>query len=181
MKVPGDLLKGIQSQQKPGKRPKVLPLCGCGTKTANEPLTLPLLFRTGKERTLRVQASLPVTHWPRHACTRSEQVSAGNDIRHITEGDFHLSCCARSFSWCGFSWEKSWMFGENCACCRVLLVSYCVVQSCRVCVACSSDFLCSSTVIFFVFFFMIMIREYRACFILHSAWRWAHISKTSLN
>ena len=50
-----------------------------------------------------------------------------------------------------------------------------IVQSCRVCVACSS-----CTVIFFLFFVMIMIREYRACFILHSAWRWAHISKTSL-
>ena len=39
-----------------------------------------------------------------------------------------------------------------------------VVKNCRMCVACSS-----CTVIFFVFFFMIMIREYRACFILHSA------------
>ena len=56
------------------------------------------------------------------------------------------------------------MFCENCACRRVLRVSYCVVQRCRVYVACSS-----CTVIFFVFFFMIMIREYRACFILHSA------------
>ena len=55
------------------------------------------------------------------------------------------------------------MFCENCACRPVLRVSYCVVQSCRVCVACSS-----CTVIFFVFFFMIMIREYHACFILHS-------------
>ena len=56
------------------------------------------------------------------------------------------------------------MFCENCACRRVLRVSYCVVQSCRVCVACSS-----CTVILFVFFCMIMIREYRACFLLHSA------------
>ena len=40
--------------------------------------------------------------------------------------------------------------------------TYCVAQSCRVCVDCNS-----CTVIFFVFF-MIMIREYRACFILHS-------------
>ena len=42
--------------------------------------------------------------------------------------------------------------------------TYCVAQSCRVCVACSS-----CTVIFSIFFFMIMIREYRACFILQSA------------
>ena len=106
----------------------------------------------------------------------SFQDLSGNDIHYISEGDFHLSCCARSFISYRFSWEKSWMFCENCACHRVLRVSYCVVQSCRVCVACSS-----CTVIFFVFFFMIMIREYRACFILHSAWRWAHISKMPLN
>ena len=106
----------------------------------------------------------------------SFQDLSGNDIHYISEGDFHLSCCARSFSSYRFSWEKSWMFCENCACRRVLQVFYCVVQSCRVCVACSS-----CTVIFFVFFFMIMIREYRACFILHSAWRWAHISKMPLN
>ena len=43
------------------------------------------------------------------------------------------------------------MFCENCACRRVLRVSYCVVQSCRSCVACNS-----CTVIFFVFFFMII-------------------------
>ena len=42
--------------------------------------------------------------------------------------------------------------------------TYCVAQSCGVCVACSS-----CTVIFSVFFFMIMIREYCACFILQSA------------
>ena len=106
----------------------------------------------------------------------SFQDLSGNDIHYISEGDFHLSCCARSFISYRFSWEKSWMFCENCACHRVLRVSYCVVQSCRVCVACSS-----CTVIFFVFFFMIMIREYRACFILHSAWRWTHISKMPLN
>ena len=106
----------------------------------------------------------------------SFQDLSGNDIHYISEGDFHLSCCARSFISYRFSWEKSWMFCENCACYRVLRVSYCVVQSCRVCVACSS-----CTVIFFVFFFMIMIREYCACFILHSAWRWAHISKMPLN
>ena len=106
----------------------------------------------------------------------SFQDLSGNDIHYISEGDFHLSCCARSFISYRFSWEKSWMFCENCACHRVLRVSYCVVQSCRVCVACSS-----CTVIFFVFFFMIMIREYRACFILHSAWRWAHVSKMPLN
>ena len=106
----------------------------------------------------------------------SFQDLSGNDIHYISEGDFHLSCCARSFISYRFSWEKSWMFCENCACHRVLRVSYCVVQSCRVCVACSS-----CTVIFFVFFFMIMIREYSACFILHSAWRWAHISKMPLN
>ena len=40
----------------------------------------------------------------------------------------------------------------------------CVVQSCRVCVACSS-----CTVVFSLFFFVIMIGEHRACFILHSA------------
>ena len=94
---------------------------------------------------------------------------------HTTEGNFDLSCCAMSFSAHLISWGK-WMFCENCACTRDLWVSYCVAQSCRVCVACSS-----CTVIIFVFFFMIMIREYCACFILHSAWRWAHISKTSLN
>ena len=70
-----------------------------------------------------------------------------NDIHYITEGDFHLSCCARSFCSYRFSWEKSWMFCEKCACRRVLRVSHCVVQSCRVCVACSS-----CTVIFFTSF-----------------------------
>ena len=83
----------------------------------------------------------------------SFQDLSGHDIHYITEVDFHLSCCARSFSSYRFSWEKSWMFCENCACRQVLRVSYCVVQSCRVCVACSS-----CTVIFFVFFFMIMFR-----------------------
>ena len=34
-----------------------------------------------------------------------------------------LSYCGRRFSLCIFSWEKSWMFGENCACRRVLWVS----------------------------------------------------------
>ena len=106
----------------------------------------------------------------------SFQILSGNDIHHMTEGDFHWSCCAKRFSVHLISWEKSWMFCENCACTWDLGISYCVVQSCRVCVACSS-----CTAIFFVFFFMIMIGEYRACFILHSAWRWAHISKTSLN
>ena len=51
------------------------------------------------------------------------------------------------------------MFCENCACRRVLRVSYCVAQSCRVFVACSC-----CTVIFFVFFLRIMIREHLACF-----------------
>ena len=37
----------------------------------------------------------------------------GNDIRHMTEGDFRLSCCARRFSFWIISWEKPWMFGEN--------------------------------------------------------------------
>ena len=105
----------------------------------------------------------------------SFQDLSGNDIHYMTEEDFHLSCCARRFSSYRFSWEKSSMFCENCACRWVLQISYCVVQSWRVCVACSN-----CTVIFFVFFFMIRIREYRACFILHSAWRWAHISKMSL-
>ena len=116
----------------------------------------------------------------------SFQISSENDIRHMTEGDFHFSCCAMSFSQHLFSWEKSWMFCENCACTWDLWVSYCVAQSCRVsyCVAqsCRVRVACSSCiVIFFVFFFMIMIREYRACSILHSAWRWAHIFKTSMN
>ena len=31
------------------------------------------------------------------------------------------------------------------------------------------------------FLIIIMIREYCACFILHSAGRWAHISETALN
>ena len=152
----------------------------------------------------------------------------------MTEGDFHLSSCARSFSSYRSSWEKSWMFCENwhlvsavsesalsmscspllSAKSRVFLSSficgrvfvsrfvwewysphdwetsiyravqgvlaridflgrnreclvrtvpapetYCVAQSCRVCVACSS-----CTVIFSVFFLRIMIREYHACF-----------------
>ena len=40
----------------------------------------------------------------------SFQGLSGNDIRHMTKEDFHLSCCARRFSSCSFSWEKSWMF-----------------------------------------------------------------------
>ena len=36
-------------------------------------------------------------------------------------------------------------------------------------------------ILFTYFWIMIMIREYRACFILHSARRWAHLSMTSLN
>ena len=43
----------------------------------------------------------------------SFQYLSGNDIWHITEGDFRLSCCARRFSLCIFSWEKSWIFCEN--------------------------------------------------------------------
>ena len=93
-------------------------------------------------------ASLRVTRWPRHACTRCDwvntsrvvqpfcvvykiagfmfqrsfwsfvvvcsfQISSGNDIHHMTEGDFHWSCCAISFSIHLISWEKSWMFCEN--------------------------------------------------------------------
>ena len=46
----------------------------------------------------------------------SFQDLSGNDIHYISEGDFHLSCCARSFISYRFSWEKSWMFCENCAC-----------------------------------------------------------------
>ena len=36
-------------------------------------------------------------------------------------------------------------------------------------------------ILFTYFWIMIMIREYHACIILHSACRWAHISMTSLN
>ena len=37
----------------------------------------------------------------------SFQDLSGNDIHYMTEGDFHLSCCARNFSSFRFSWEKS--------------------------------------------------------------------------
>ena len=37
----------------------------------------------------------------------SFQSLSGNDIHHMTEGDFRLSCCARRFSFRIFSWEKS--------------------------------------------------------------------------
>ena len=36
-------------------------------------------------------------------------------------------------------------------------------------------------ILFTCFWIIIMIREYSVCFILHSAWRWVHISETSLN
>ena len=134
------------------------------------------------ESALRVSCSpslLSVKTWVFSCCILWGHVFIsefiGNDIRHMTEGNFHLSCCVMSFSVHLIFWEKSWMFCENCACTWDLWVSYCVAQSCRVCVA------CSSCTVIFVFFFMIMIREYRACFILHYTWRWAHISKTSLN
>ena len=37
----------------------------------------------------------------------SFQISSGNDIHHMTEGDFHLSCCAMSYNWQQLSSEKS--------------------------------------------------------------------------
>ena len=53
----------------------------------------------------------------------SFQGLSGNDICHMTKEDFRLLCCARCFSSCSFSWEKSWMFCENWHRCERVRVS----------------------------------------------------------
>ena len=89
----------------------------------------------------------------------------GNDIRHMTELDFRLSCCARRFSLCVF-------LGRN---------RECLVRTVPAAEFCEYPVPKQIGILLTYVSLIIMVRNCYVYFILHYAWRWIQNTEKLLN